>query len=117
MCLLRISATIIPLPALSGSGASSKRPTVWAEAASARPVQRVEDFLLRRASTRLGDVQPTYRPGVTPCDLRECLPGFVADDLCLGLNQMDRQLRGFAHPDAGAYRRGDPFLLPCPPPS
>ncbi len=64
------------------------------------PVQRVEDFLLRRASSRLGDVQPTYRPGVTPCDLRECLPTFVADNLCLGLTQMDRQLRGFAHPDA-----------------
>ena len=35
----------------------------------AAPVQRVEDFLKGRASKRLGDVQPTYRPGVTPCSI------------------------------------------------
>lgn len=64
------------------------------------PVQRVEDFLLGRASHALGDVQPTYRPGVTPCDLRGCLPPFVAENLALGIRQMDRQLHGFAHPDA-----------------
>lgn len=64
------------------------------------PVQRVEDFLADRASTRLGDVQPTYRPGVTPADLRECLPSFIIEDMKLGIRQMDRQLRGFAHPDA-----------------
>lgn len=64
------------------------------------PVQRVEDFLNDRASTRLGDVEPTYTPGVTPCDLRACLPDFIAADLKLGIRQMDRQLHGFAHPDA-----------------
>ncbi|MBR4080912.1 MAG: hypothetical protein IKK21_03900, partial [Clostridia bacterium] len=64
------------------------------------PAQRVEDFLQDRASTHLGDVQPTYRPGVTLGDLRACLPDFIAADLKLGIRQMDRQLRGFAHPDA-----------------
>ena len=64
------------------------------------PVQRVEDFLAARASTRLGDVLPTYRPGVTPADLRDCLPDFIIEDMKLGIRQMDRQLRGFAHPDA-----------------
>lgn len=64
------------------------------------PVQRVEDFLASRATTRLGDVQPTYQPGVTPADLRECLPEFIIQDLRLGIAQMDRQLRSFAHPDA-----------------
>lgn len=64
------------------------------------PVQRVEDFLLGRATTRLGDVQPTYRPGVTPADLRACLPDFIVADMRLGIAQMDRQLHGFAHPDA-----------------
>ncbi len=64
------------------------------------PVQRVEDFLAGRASTRLGEVQPTYQPGVTPADLRACLPDFIIRDLQLGITQMDRQLRGFAHPDA-----------------
>jgi len=64
------------------------------------PVQRVEDFLAGRASTRLGEVQPTYQPGVTPADLRDCLPDFIIRDLKLGVTQMDRQLHGFAHPDA-----------------
>ncbi len=64
------------------------------------PVQRVEDFLAGRASKALGDVIPTYLPGVTPCDLRECLPSFVAQNLAFGIQQMDRQLHGFAMPDA-----------------
>jgi len=64
------------------------------------PVQRVEDLLNGRATNRLGDVIPTYQPGVTPADLRECLPGFIIEDLKYGIRGMDKQLRGFAHPDA-----------------
>ena len=64
------------------------------------PVQRVEDFLAGRPSVRLGDITPTYRPGVTPADLRLCLPGFVTDTLRAALPLFDRKLRGFAHPDA-----------------
>lgn len=64
------------------------------------PVQRVEDFLADRASARLGDVMPTYKPGVTPADLRACLPDFIIQNLKLGIRGMDSQLRGFAHPDA-----------------
>ena len=64
------------------------------------PVQLVEDFLARRASTRLGDVVPSYRPGVTPADLRECLPPFIADSLRAALPVFGRQLHGFDRPDA-----------------
>lgn len=64
------------------------------------PVQRVEDFLANRASTHFGDVQPTYRPGTVPADLRGCLPDFIIEDLKFGIRRMDGQLRGFAHPDA-----------------
>ena len=32
--------------------------------------------------------------------LFSCLPDFIIRDLQLGITQMDRQLRGFAHPDA-----------------
>ena len=48
----------------------------------------------------MGEVIPTYQPGVTPADLRECLPGFIIEDLKFGIRRMDGQLRGFAHPDA-----------------
>ncbi len=64
------------------------------------PVQRVEDLLNSRATKALGDVIPTYQPGVTPADLRDCLPGFIIEDLKFGIRRMDGQLRGFAHPDA-----------------
>jgi len=64
------------------------------------PVQRVEDLLAGRATTRLGDVRPTYRPGVTPADLRAVLPDFIIEDLKCGIRAMGRQLKGFDHPDA-----------------
>ena len=64
------------------------------------PIQLVGDFLERRATRSVGHVQPTYRPGVTPCDLREVLPPWIADNLALGIRRLDQQLRGFAHPDA-----------------
>ena len=64
------------------------------------PVQRVEDLLAGRASTHLGEVKPTFLPGVTPADLRSCLPEYVIEDLRFGIRAMGRQLRGFDHPDA-----------------
>lgn len=64
------------------------------------PVQRVEDFLLRRPSARLGDIAPTYRPGVQPADMRACLPAFVTDAIAQALPLFDRQLHGFAGPNA-----------------
>jgi uncharacterized protein len=64
------------------------------------PAQRVEDFLSGRASTHLGSVEPTYRPGVTPAGLDACLPKYIAEDMRIGIMQMDKQLSGFAHPDA-----------------
>ena len=64
------------------------------------PVQRVEDLLHDRATARLGDVQPTYRPGVVPADLRACLPDFIIEDLKFGIMRMDGQLHGFANQDA-----------------
>ena len=64
------------------------------------PAQTLADFLAGRASKDLGRVPPSYRPGVTPGDLRRCLPGFVTDTLAAALPLFDRKLRGFAAPDA-----------------
>ena len=64
------------------------------------PAQRVEDFLQGRASARLGDVTPSYRPGVTLCDLAAVLPAFAVQGLRAGIPQFARRLRGFDHPDA-----------------
>ncbi|MBQ6830133.1 MAG: hypothetical protein IJO59_03295 [Clostridia bacterium] len=64
------------------------------------PVQLVGDFLKDRASAALGDVNPSYRPGVTPTDLRGCLPKFVAGSLKEALPQFGKQLAGFDRYDA-----------------
>jgi uncharacterized FAD-dependent dehydrogenase len=64
------------------------------------PVQLVGDFLAGRASHSLGRVVPTYSPGIAPCDLRGCLPGFVVEILRLAIPQMDKKLKGFSSNDA-----------------
>ncbi|WP_458094684.1 NAD(P)/FAD-dependent oxidoreductase [Roseomonas sp. WA12] len=64
------------------------------------PAQRVEDFLARRPSTTLGEVIPSYKPGVTPTDLAQCLPDFAVAAIREALPAFDRQIRGFAMGDA-----------------
>ena len=64
------------------------------------PAQRVEDFLVGRPSTGPGIVEPTYRPGVAWCDLRQVLPQRITDCLRQALPRLDGRLRGFAGPDA-----------------
>lgn len=63
------------------------------------PVQSVGDFLSHRKGTRDFLVQPTYRPGVRPADLHDCLPRFVTDTLEDALRAFDRRIAGFAAPD------------------
>ena len=65
------------------------------------PCQRVGDLLENRATTALnGSVQPTYRPGVVPGDLRTVLPDYICDSMAEGIRRMGRRLRGFDDPDA-----------------
>ena len=64
------------------------------------PAQLAGDFLAGRPSTRLGEVEPSYLPGVTPADLRECLPAFVCGSLRAALPLFGRQLAGFDQYDA-----------------
>lgn len=64
------------------------------------PAQRVGDLLAGRASRALGDIAPTYARGVTPADLRACLPRFVTEAMAEALPRFDRQITGFAMPDA-----------------
>ena len=64
------------------------------------PAQLVGDFLAGRASTGAGSVKPTYRPGVTWCDLREVLPEKITAALAEAIPALERNLKGFASPDA-----------------
>ena len=64
------------------------------------PAQTVGDFLKGRASQGPGEVTPTYRPGVTWCDLHTVLPRRITDALKQALPNMEGSLSGFADPDA-----------------
>ncbi len=64
------------------------------------PAQLVGDFLAGRASTALGDVAPSYRPGVTPADLAACLPDFAVAAIREALPAFARRIPGFDRADA-----------------
>ncbi|MBC5997008.1 NAD(P)/FAD-dependent oxidoreductase [Romboutsia ilealis] len=64
------------------------------------PVQLVGDFLNDRISTKIGSVKPSYEPGYTFVDLRECLPQFVTETMKEALSGFDRKIKGFAMDDA-----------------
>jgi uncharacterized FAD-dependent dehydrogenase len=64
------------------------------------PGQLVEDFIAGKPSTRLGDVIPSYKPGVTPADLSTCLPDYAIAAIREALPAFNRQIAGFSRPDA-----------------
>ena len=66
----------------------------------AAPAQLVGDFLAGRPSTRLGTVIPSYQPGVHLTDLATALPDYAIDAIREALPAFERQIRGFAMPDA-----------------
>ncbi|MCW6530138.1 MULTISPECIES: NAD(P)/FAD-dependent oxidoreductase [Sphingomonas] len=63
------------------------------------PAQRVGDFLAGRPSESLGSVIPSYRPGVTPTDLSQCLPAFAVEAMREAIPVFGRQIAGYDHPD------------------
>jgi uncharacterized protein len=69
-------------------------------ASYAAPAQLVGDFLAMKASTALGDVIPSYKPGVHMTDLAGCLPDFAVAAIREAIPAFDRQIRGFAMADA-----------------
>ena len=66
----------------------------------AAPAQTVGDFLAGKASTALGEVVPSYRPGVTPTDLSTCLPAYAIEAIREALPAFARQIKGFDRADA-----------------
>ena len=68
------------------------------------PGQRVGDFLAGRPSTQLGSVEPSYKPGVRLTDLAEpgraSLPDAAIAAIREALPAFERQIKGFAMPDA-----------------
>jgi uncharacterized FAD-dependent dehydrogenase len=68
------------------------------------PAALVGDFLKRQTSTALGEIEPSYKPGVTLTQLaapgQEVLPAYVLDAIREALPRFAGQIRGFDRPDA-----------------
>ena len=64
------------------------------------PGQLVGDFLAGRASSQLGSVEPSYKPGVLLGDLAEALPTYAIAALREALPAFGRKISGFDMPDA-----------------
>lgn len=58
------------------------------------PCQNVTDFVAGK-STAAFDLEPSYPRGVKPCNLRDILPKFIADNVAEGLLAFDRKISGF----------------------
>ena len=64
------------------------------------PAQLVGDFLKGQPSAALGEVQPTYRPGVKLCDLHELFPEQICNTLKEAILALESNLGGFSDPNA-----------------
>ncbi|CAM3927360.1 NAD(P)/FAD-dependent oxidoreductase [Roseateles saccharophilus] len=68
------------------------------------PGSLVGDFIKRQVSQEFGDVQPSYKPGVTLTNLQQkdrgSLPRYCLDAIREALPAFARQIRGFDRPDA-----------------
>jgi uncharacterized FAD-dependent dehydrogenase len=84
------------------------------------PGQMLGDFVKRQRSSAFGSVVPSYTPGVRPADLaapgRPSLPEYVLDAIREALPAFERQIPGFALPDAVLTgvetRTSSPLRLP-----
>jgi len=64
------------------------------------PVQLVGDFLAGRKSGEHGSVTPSYKPGVTYCDLSETLPAYAVAAIREALPAFEKKIKGFSMSDA-----------------
>ena len=64
------------------------------------PGQLVGDFIAGKASTQLGSVKPSYKPGVLLGDLHSALPGYAIAAMRQALPVFGKKIRGFDMHDA-----------------
>jgi uncharacterized FAD-dependent dehydrogenase len=63
------------------------------------PAQLIGDFLDGKPSKELGEVKPSYTPGITLTDLSKVVPDFVIESIREAIPAFNRQIKGFAKAD------------------
>lgn len=64
------------------------------------PGQLVGDFIVGKASTELGSVEPSYKPGVKMTDLADALPEYAITAMREALPAFGKKIKGFDMHDA-----------------
>jgi len=64
------------------------------------PAQLVGDFIKGHASTQLGEVAPSYQPGIKLTDLAQTLPEYAITAMREALPAFGKKIRGFDRADA-----------------
>ncbi|MCQ9054835.1 NAD(P)/FAD-dependent oxidoreductase [Vibrio parahaemolyticus] len=63
------------------------------------PAQKIGDFLKGRDPSQLGDVEPSFTPGIKLTDLSKALPPFAVEAIREAIPAFDRKIEGFASED------------------
>ncbi len=63
------------------------------------PAQLIGDFLSGKSSQELGEVQPSYTPGITLTDLSKVVPEYVTEAIREAIPAFDKKIKGFSKPD------------------
>lgn len=64
------------------------------------PGQLVGDFIRKKPSHQLGEVEPSYKPGVLLGDLALALPDYAIDAIREAIPEFGKQIRGYDRKDA-----------------
>lgn len=63
------------------------------------PAQTIGDFLKGKPDSELGDVKPSYTPGITLTDLSKALPEFAVDAIREAIPAFNKKIKGFSSDD------------------
>lgn len=63
------------------------------------PAQKIGDFLKGRDPSELGDVQPSFTPGIHLTDISKALPDFAIEAIREAIPAFDKKIKGFASDD------------------
>ncbi|WP_352339470.1 NAD(P)/FAD-dependent oxidoreductase [Psychrobacter sp. 16-MNA-CIBAN-0192] len=63
------------------------------------PAQTIGDFLKGKPDSELGDVKPSYTPGITLTDLSKALPDFAVDAIREAIPAFNKKIQGFSSDD------------------
>lgn len=63
------------------------------------PAQKIGDFLKGNDPSALGDVEPSFTPGIKLTDLSQALPDFAIEAIREAIPAFDKKIKGFAGAD------------------